>query len=156
MESESHDQQSVEEANRQAEEEQVQAQSSLQAHAVEAEAATEAEAAFQPIYEFPAESQFSQAQENRPSAQEAGIAGMPLEEAVRRGLIYPPPPSFYQNMPEVAPHASLLPAWKQPVAQGNKAMPAAAPYPYRVGTPLSPTLLISRKRASGERRSRLF
>jgi hypothetical protein len=36
---------------------------------------------------------------------------MPLEEAVQRGLIYPPPPAFYQNMHEVPVQPPLPPQY---------------------------------------------
>ena len=48
-------------------------------------------------------------------------AGVSLEEAVRRGLIYPPPPSFYQSMSDVVERPPLPPARQ----------PAGPRYPYR-------------------------
>ncbi len=121
MESEARDQQSVEEAQAQKEPAEV-------VEAVEAEA-------IQPIYEFPPESQIAQL----PAAQSASSeAGMPLEEAVRRGLIYPPPPAFYQNMPEGTQRVPLPPVWPQPVAPGGSVSPAT-PYRYQSGTQTLPS-----------------
>lgn len=141
MESESHDQQPVEEAGQPGEEGQarkagIQAQaeeSTLQEEPAEIVEAVEAEA-LQPIYEFPPENQFAQAPADGMVAPPANLAGVPLEEAVRRGLIYPPPPAFYQNMPEVTQRAPLPPTWQQPGLPGGKVLPSVAPYGYQPGT----------------------
>lgn len=63
------------------------------------------EPAAQPLYEFPGDELLPNttavpAPITRVLPDEE-LAHMPLEEAVRRGLIYPPPPAFYQNMHEV-------------------------------------------------------
>lgn len=145
MESESRDQQPVAEDGLRGEEEQAQQEQGQavgpapQEEPAEVVEAVEAEA-LQPIYEFPPESQFVHAQADRLVPPAAGPAGMPLEEAVRRGLIYPPPPSFYQNMSEVAQRPPLPPAWQQPAAPGERALPApaAAPFGYRPGTQTLP------------------
>jgi hypothetical protein len=79
--------------------------------------------AFQPLYEFPPEgSQFNLASQPAPITQvlpegepvilsaakdlSAGLEYLPLDEAVRQGLVYPPPPSYYQNMPVLPVGAS--------------------------------------------------
>jgi predicted small integral membrane protein len=116
MESESRDQQPVEEAQAQEE----------PAEVVEAG---------QPIYEFPPESRIAQLPASQPVSPEAG---MPLEEAVRRGLIYPPPPAYYQNMPEGGQRVPLPPVWSQPPVPGGSVSPTAAPYGYQAGTQTLP------------------
>jgi hypothetical protein len=125
MESEARDQQPVEEA--QIQEAQADEEPAEVVEAVEAEA-------IQPIYEFSSESQMVQLPVNQPASPEAG---MPLEEAVRRGLVYPPPPAFYQNMPEGTQHVPLPPVWPQPVAPGG-GISAAAPYRYQSGAQTLP------------------
>ncbi len=121
MESESRKQQPVDETRQQGEEEQAEKPAS-EGEPVDT-VDTGVRAVSQPIYEFPSESQFAQAQESQLAPPEASLQGVPLEEAIRRGLIYPPPPSFYQNMPEQQ-RPPLPPAWKQ----------SAAPYSYQSGT----------------------
>lgn len=64
--------------------------------------------ASQPLYEF--------ATEYVPAAQETAGSyehQQPSEEAIRQGLVYPPPPSFYQNMP-FPPEPAYLPPLPTP------------------------------------------
>jgi hypothetical protein len=71
-----------------------------------------------PLYEFPAES--SQLQDTPLSPQVTSQSpgddtpSQPSEEAILQGLVYPPPPSFYQNMSDV---------------QSSFARPALPPHP---------------------------
>src|SRR5579872_877144 len=109
----------------------------------------------QPLYEFPPDN----LQSNNPAIQpqpapmthilpleDATQGPAPLdEEAVRKGLVYPPPPSFYQNMqpssvpPTLPPmqakplqprygQATYNPAVQQPQAQGQQQAPQGS-YP---------------------------
>ncbi|MDQ2906404.1 MAG: hypothetical protein ABI456_24070 [Ktedonobacteraceae bacterium] len=71
------------------------------------------------FYEFPPETPASaETPEPAPASQEAVPPTPPsLEEAVQQGLIYPPPPSFYQNLPPVpAQRAPTVPATPPAVA----------------------------------------
>lgn len=62
----------------------------------------EVEQAALPLYEFPADSSLLQDAAESPQVkhQDSGddTLKQPSEEAIQQGLIYPPPPSFYQNM----------------------------------------------------------
>lgn len=111
----------------------------------------------QPLYEYPsAETVLSQDIPQPAPATgvlpEAAPANMPLDEAVRRGLVYPPPPAYYQNMalsPEQPPlplpqptnaiHAPL-PTYQygsQHNVMQRPIPPGAEPYPYAY--PVAPT-----------------
>lgn len=80
----------------------------------------EVEPNVQPLYEFPPEHLHS----SNPTIQSSPAAitqVLPLEdaapvdeEAVRNGLVYPPPPSFYQNMQPLAAPPLLPPVRSQP------------------------------------------
>src|ERR1051326_5942944 len=61
----------------------------------------------QPLYEFVAEDAYTppEAPSESSAGEREGSEGskqpsvhLPSDEEIRRGLIYPPPPSFYQNM----------------------------------------------------------
>lgn len=91
------------------------------------EVGDEKEQASSPLYEFPADS--SLLQDAPSSAQFASdhpgsvSSNQPSQESLEQGLVYPPPPSFYQNMqapPVVQPN--FLP-------QGTANRPAAFPPP---------------------------
>ncbi len=73
------------------------------------------EPAAQPLYEFPGDELLSNtAPVPAPITRvlpDEELAHMPLEEAVQRGLIYPPPPAFYQNMREAAMQPPLPPQY---------------------------------------------
>jgi len=72
------------------------------------------EPAAQPLYEFPGDDLPNTAPAPAPITRvlpDEELAHMPLEEAVQRGLIYPPPPAFYQNMREVPVQPSLPPQY---------------------------------------------
>ena len=91
------------------------------------------------------------AKPNENEAIEAPSMPLPVDEdAVRKGLIYPPPPSFYQNMqsslpPPAAAQAMQLPQTQgypqgQQTAQGTQAPPGFYPpvppmYPPQYGPP---------------------
>jgi hypothetical protein len=80
------------------------------------------EHASQPLYEF--------ATEYVPPAQEASGGyenEQALEEAIRQGLIYPPPPSFYQNMPFPPEPPYLPPLPTSPSVGGAVGGPAQTP-----------------------------
>ena len=83
--------------------------------------------AFQPLYEFPPEgSQFNLASQPAPITQvlpEGELEYLPLDEAVRQGLVYPPPPSYYQNMP-------VLPEQLQPPLPPSSQRVGAGPASY--------------------------
>jgi len=73
------------------------------------------EPAAQPLYEFPGDELLPN---SAPAAApitrvlpDEELAHMPLEEAVQRGLIYPPPPAFYQNMRAVPVQPPLPPQY---------------------------------------------
>jgi hypothetical protein len=73
----------------------------------------EEQAAFQPLYEFPPEGPLTNAMLlPAPITQvlpQEELTGVPLdEEAIRKGLVYPPPPAYYQNMSN-APVPPALP-----------------------------------------------
>ncbi|HEX9133343.1 MAG TPA: hypothetical protein VF844_13705 [Ktedonobacteraceae bacterium] len=64
------------------------------------------EQASSPLYEFPADNSLLQ---DTPLAQRDDILEQPSEELIQQGLIYPPPPAYYQNMqtPPVRPALPL-------------------------------------------------
>ncbi|MHB8600393.1 MAG: hypothetical protein ACYDER_26740 [Ktedonobacteraceae bacterium] len=81
----------------------------------------EVESNVQPLYEFPPEHLHS----SNPTIQSSPAAitqVLPLEdaapvdeEAVRKGLVYPPPPSYYQNMQPLTAPPLLPPVQPQPL-----------------------------------------
>lgn len=100
---------------------------------------TEVEPNAQPLYEFPPE----HLQSNNPALQpppapitqvlpleNTASEALPVDEdAVRKGLVYPPPPSFYQNMQPLATPPLLPPVPPQPLQprygqQGQPGQPA--------------------------------
>ncbi len=95
---------------------------------------TEGEPNVQPLYEFPPENM----QSNNPAIQSLPTPVthvLPLtdatpvdEEAVRTGLVYPPPPSYYQNMQPLAVPPFLPPMQPQPLQPryGQLGQPASA------------------------------
>lgn len=111
------------------------------------ESREEVEQASPPLYEFPAESIISPPVPDSAltpqKVSEKNTVSQPSDEAVRQGLIYPPPPSYYQNM-QVPIQRPPLPtkSAKQPVsdvyALGSQRQPSplvgqpfppVAPYP---------------------------
>ncbi len=66
------------------------------------------EQASSPLYEFPADNYLLQ---DTPLAQRDDMLKQPSEELIQQGLIYPPPPAYYQNMqtPPVRPALPLQP-----------------------------------------------
>jgi hypothetical protein len=72
------------------------------------------EQASSPLYEFPAESSLLQA---APMDQRDELLKQPAEESIQQGLIYPPPPAYYQNMqiPPVRPALPLPPDANAPL-----------------------------------------
>jgi hypothetical protein len=62
----------------------------------------EIEQAALPLYEFPADSSLLQGAPESPQVidQDSGdeMLEQPSQESIQQGLVYPPPPSFYQNM----------------------------------------------------------
>jgi hypothetical protein len=94
-------------------------------HAAEGAEGPGEQQAFQPLYEFPPEgSQLNLAPQPAPVTRvlpEGELEHLPLDEAVRQGLVYPPPPSYYQNMP-------VMPEQLQP---------PLPPSPQQIGTGLA-------------------
>jgi hypothetical protein len=101
----------------------------LPGESVEQSSEDKIEPATQPLYEFPGDELLPSTGPtinraptiNRGATTPAPItrvlpdeelAHMPLEEAVQRGLIYPPPPTFYQNMQEVPVQRPLPPQYE--------------------------------------------
>jgi hypothetical protein len=69
----------------------------------------EERAAFQPLYEFPPEGPLANVMPLPAPITQEELTDAPLdEEAIRKGLIYPPPPAYYQNMSN-APVPPALP-----------------------------------------------
>lgn len=66
------------------------------------------EQASSPLYEFPADTSLPQ---DTPLAQRDDMLKQPSEELIQQGLIYPPPPAYYQNMqtPPIRPALPLQP-----------------------------------------------
>lgn len=62
----------------------------------------EIEQAASPLYEFPADSSLLQGAPEPPQVTEQDSGDdtlkQPSQESIQQGLVYPPPPSFYQNM----------------------------------------------------------
>lgn len=85
----------------------------------------------EPIYEFPPDNSLPQVQlpPSEPSGNTA--AGGAGDEPVRSGWVYPPPPSYYQNMP-VSVERPPLPLAPPAGIEGT------SPYPYRAGTQTLP------------------
>ncbi|MEO8974062.1 MAG: hypothetical protein ABI406_20940 [Ktedonobacteraceae bacterium] len=79
----------------------------------------------QPLYEFPPENLQSNQTEAQPQPtpitqvlplEDATSVSVPVDEdAVRKGLVYPPPPSFYQNMQTSPTRPTLPPVPAQPL-----------------------------------------
>lgn len=87
----------------------------------------------EPIYEFPPDSSQAQAQSpaSEPFRPEQRVGDVPVEEAVQRGWVYPPPPSYYQNMP--------VSVERPPISSGRPAGIAGPPSsPYGAGTQTLP------------------
>ena len=72
------------------------------------------EQASSPLYEFPADSSLLQA---TPMDQRDELLKQPAEESIQQGLIYPPPPAYYQNrqIPPVRPALPLPPGANAPL-----------------------------------------
>jgi hypothetical protein len=102
------------------------------------------EPAAQPLYEFPGDELLpSTAPAPAPITRvlpDEELAHMPLEEAVQRGLIYPPPPAFYQNMHEVPVQPSLPPQY----GVNEQAAPGFGS-PQAPQTPFTPTTTPARR-----------
>jgi len=106
----------------------------------------EVEQASSPLYEFPAEN--SQLQDTPLSPQVTSQSpgddtpSQPSEEAILQGLVYPPPPSFYQNMSDVQSPFARPPLPLQPGANApltfNPARPQEQLYPAGLPTPPFP------------------
>src|SRR5579883_3364468 len=92
----------------------------------------------QPLYEFPAEIAATPPEEGAQKAPELPVgervelpafqapsAQPPAAEEIAPGLVYPPPPSFYENIPASAPRPPLPP--RAPVASTTP--PFASPLP---------------------------
>jgi hypothetical protein len=66
------------------------------------ETGNEIEQAASPLYEFPADSSLLQGahESSQVTDQDSGddMLRQPSQESIQQGLVYPPPPSFYQNM----------------------------------------------------------
>lgn len=102
-----------------------------------------------PLYEFPADDHFhnpyayasfqaeSEAKPETPGTRVLPLAedAPPLEEAVRRGLIYPPPPSFYQNMQQKQIEVERTDAPPLPPPYFGGAIPSGQPYSVGVQPP---------------------
>jgi hypothetical protein len=106
----------------------------------------EEQAAFQPLYEFPPEGPLTNAMPlPAPITQvlpEEELAGAALdEEAIRKGLVYPPPPAYYQNMsdapvPPVPPALPLqMPGMQAAPGQMQRGSAPAYPPPWVSSTP---------------------
>src|SRR5258708_8840271 len=103
----------------------------------------EVEQASSPLYEFPAEN--SQLQDAPLSPQVTSQSpgddtpSQPSEEAILQGLVYPPPPSFYQNMLDVQSPFARPPLPLQQVANEplpfNPARPQEKLFPQRFQSP---------------------
>ena len=86
-----------------------------------------------PLYEFPAGTPAPSAAPDafQPASQAHVLAGdepvhQPSEEDIRRGLVYPPPPSYYQNL--------QVPLDRPPLSQPQAAN-GPAPYPQQAYVP---------------------
>ena len=80
----------------------------------------DADAASVPVAQPPQPAPITQVLPEEDAASIASTSQEPVnEEAVRKGLVYPPPPSFYQNMRDAPEHPVLPP----------KAMPLQQPLP---------------------------
>jgi hypothetical protein len=66
------------------------------------ETGNEIEQAASPLYEFPADTSLLQGAPESPQVTDQDSADdilrQPSQESIQQGLVYPPPPSFYQNM----------------------------------------------------------
>jgi hypothetical protein len=91
-----------------------------------------------PFYEFPADSTLPQdaPQPAQAAQQNPGIPGLD-QPPVEHGLVYPPPPSFYQNM-QVPPVHPALPAQPAANAPGTFAPPELRGQFYPGGWPIPP------------------
>ncbi len=87
----------------------------------------------QPLYEFPPENLQSTSTVAQPQPapitqilplEDATQVPSPVdEEAVRKGLVYPPPPSFYQNMQPLSVPPTLPPVQARPYGQSAQPTP---------------------------------
>jgi hypothetical protein len=103
----------------------------------------EVEQAALPLYEFPADSSLLQGAPEIPQLkhQDSGYGTLkqPSGEAIQQGLVYPPPPSFYQNMqvPFARPPLPLQPGPNAPFTY-DSTEPQGQLYPPRVQVPPFP------------------
>jgi hypothetical protein len=103
----------------------------------------ENEQASLPLYEFPAQSpqleDIPLTPQVKSQSQRNDLIEQPSEEAIQQGLVYPPPPSYYQSM-QMPTERAALPA--QPVANApltfNSPAPGSQVRYYPPGVQVSP------------------
>jgi hypothetical protein len=112
---------------------------------VNGEARNEVEQGSTPLYEFPADNSPFQEAPQSPQVTYQGPGNeairQPSEESIQQGLVYPPPPSFYQNL-QVPLARPPLPSQPGTFAPVTFPFPAAGPqaqfYPAGVQVPPFP------------------
>lgn len=112
---------------------------------VNGEARNEVEQGSTPLYEFPADSSLFQESPQSPQVTDQSHGNdetrRPSEESIQQGLVYPPPPSFYQNLqvPLARPPLPSQPGAFAPVTFPSPvAGPQAQFYPASVQIPPFP------------------